>query len=656
MENVNVGKKAILGTTLLLLAIAAILSVASLADADEVLCSYSGPDLSKDMLQLSGFSVSGASPLREDDRVRVSFRLRNFGQSNIAFGPKGVFAFAEDPEGSRSDFGSVAGNETIAPGETIDFQAVHRLREAGEWEIWPSYEIRIVGAPGPNYGPDKWHACAIEVAPHPEPSPSPTPRPTDSPTSPPTATPLSTATPMLQPTPATPVPAPTTGPPPDLAGRFAHVTSGPIMAAAFADDDADGVLNYLDECPETPAGQRVDVQANGCLCRDSDGGLDAKNRGTITLHYDRRQETQDDSCGGDTMLTELSCNLDFEEGKAGRDQAVQSQDVDCSVYGDGWGCRMGECMPVSAAIPQLCFSADGSCRDGTQNQDETGVDCGGKCPPCNTRCTTDTKYAPPDTPCTSNYPTDPHRIDLPWTDNELELVCQIDEVCHPDLDYIVEEALDCCSRRDEELDGTLPDLALCQRARDGASAYCKRCTALYLIYGLGRSARWMVGYNWLYPEHNIYGSVDQAPAELLLNEYKTGVCRDYAEAAVTLLRKVGLSQADVAKFCDGGHCYDVVRLPGDANWHVVDTTGNCCDLNIGDLPSGHRYCGDSGAGEGALDENLYCIDGERPNGEECTGSEVESVEYGCQPGVACVRDLWSTPGWATSIENIVGCR
>ncbi len=132
------------------------------------------------------------------------------------------------------------------------------------------------------------------------------------------------------------------------------------------------------------------------------------------------------------------------------------------------------------------------------------------------------------------------------------------------------------------------------RRRDpesGGGGY-QNCVGFYILKGLGIFSRWMVGYNCLYPDHDAYGTVSQLPAEQLVNDYQTGVCRDFAEVVPTLLRKAGFTQEDVGGRCDGGHCYNAVRLPGDRAWHVVDTTGNQLGLVLGGLPSygAYPYC------------------------------------------------------------------
>jgi hypothetical protein len=300
------------------------------------------------------------------------------------------------------------------------------------------------------------------------------------------------------------------------------------------------------------------------------------------------------------------------------------------------------------------------CSDGFRGPLEDGIDCGGPCAPCSVTCTNGARYAPSDTPCTSAAPTDPHRVDLPWTNDDLELVCQIYEVCDPELDFVVEEAHECCddllslSAERSAHDATCT-FAL-DHARDGDLAswlqtpetWVRRCMALYIIRGVGRDDLWMAGHDngpvaaWE-TENGAY-----AGAGALVNEIGTGICRHYATVTTTLLRKAGLPAINVGGSCDGAHCFNTVRLPGDIGYHVVDT--DVSDINLGGLPSGYPYCS-------SLDPENWCFDGERPNGQPCDGTEanVRSSEGNCYNGLSCGRDNFELPAFATPFGMIVGC-
>jgi hypothetical protein len=506
------------------------------------------------------------------------------------------------------------------------------------------------------------------------------------------------------------------GPSFDL-GSFDHITEGPVMPGGVEDGDGDGIINMQDRCRHTRYSDRDKVFENGCLCFDNDGGLNYERSGTTRYWVTGESEPRvlNDRCSDSRHLIEYSCTSS--------EYGLQNY-VDCEEeYGFGYICQSGMCLRPEY---QICYSSAGSCADGIQNQGEDGIDCGGICPPCNQiyretdlgpissiKCGTGTKYAPPDSPCTLTYPTDTHKIELTWTNNQLEYPCQYIEVCHRDLDYIIEDALDCCSARADSTD------PLCQEARhlseSSSAGTCKRCVGLYIIKGLGRYARWMREYRSIYhtssrcPFDNAsiciggcvngacaYTGVEQAPAEMLINDFRTGICRDYAEAVTTLLRKAGYSQQEVKNFCDGAHCYNLVKFPGDAKWHVVDTTGNTQDINFGTLPGGYNYCRN-------LDEDNWCFKVRTVNrrGDPSyyyTGPIADVAEYfsigsgsyeypmrdwgdcvkrwdcndvcsgeagacpsgisclpECGPGVACYNDNYRIPDIGPTISQMYGC-
>jgi len=221
------------------------------------------------------------------------------------------------------------------------------------------------------------------------------------------------------------------------------------------------------------------------------------------------------------------------------------------------------------------------------------------------------RYYPPDTPCQDVWPN--------GTDE-----CQEIEVCHPDLDYIVADAVRAC----QDYQGDR-----------------KRCRALYIIRSFGPEARYMQGYALFkaccsgYPEctrtcwpglagtcsfregfnanvscldcrpddwgvsawrSDTNMSQNSAvlglfPTHATVNILQTGVCVDYAAAVTTLLRKAGYSSTEAMSTASmgydlpllgnhPGHAYNLVLLPGDSRYHFVDTTGNGEGINLGGLP------------------------------------------------------------------------
>ncbi len=228
------------------------------------------------------------------------------------------------------------------------------------------------------------------------------------------------------------------------------------------------------------------------------------------------------------------------------------------------------------------------------------------------------KYYPLDTPCQDIWPNAPER-------------CQQMEVCHPDLDWIVDEAINACSS-------------------EGGDR--KKCRGLYIINSFGPEARYMRGYAVFkaccsgYPEctrmcsQNLAGTcafregfnenvanlscrpeewgisawrsdsnmsensavMGMFPTHATVNILQTGVCIDYAAALTTMLRKAGYNKSEVFSTSSTGyelplvgehpgHAYNLVLLPGDTKYHIVDTTGNGDGINLGGVPGYFRFTG-----------------------------------------------------------------
>jgi hypothetical protein len=236
------------------------------------------------------------------------------------------------------------------------------------------------------------------------------------------------------------------------------------------------------------------------------------------------------------------------------------------------------------------------------------------------------KYYPLDTPCQTIWPNGSRN-------------CQEFEVCHPDLDYIVEDAINCC-------DKTPTSGSACAFACNNSGGDKKRCRGLYIIKAFGPEAKYMQGYSLFkaccsgYPEctrtcginlsgtcafrEGFNGNVQNLscqpemwgvsawrsdenisensavlglfPTHATVNIIQTGVCIDYAAAVMTLLRKAGYNRTDVFVTASTsyelpvlgnhpGHAYNLVLLPGDSKYHFVDTTGNGDGIEIGSVPS-----------------------------------------------------------------------
>ncbi|MBU4263961.1 MAG: right-handed parallel beta-helix repeat-containing protein [Proteobacteria bacterium] len=152
-----------------------------------------------------------------------------------------------------------------------------------------------------------------------------------------------------------------------------------------------------------------------------------------------------------------------------------------------------------------CTFRCSKCTDGIQNYDEEGVDCGGMyCPSC-ADCDTSAKYGPPDSDCRNPW----NNGEGPAVDiNTRDASCDLFEVCDPNLDYIVEDALECCENEDyltvitgDHLSGRRE---ACSYAHDNSYDYnfqdnfnalsLKECVGRYIIKAFGQGAVYMQGY------------------------------------------------------------------------------------------------------------------------------------------------------------------
>jgi hypothetical protein len=242
------------------------------------------------------------------------------------------------------------------------------------------------------------------------------------------------------------------------------------------------------------------------------------------------------------------------------------------------------------------------------------------------------KYYPLDTPCQDTWPDAPDR-------------CQDWEVCHPGLDWIVAESVDCC-------DGSPIPGSACSDACNRSGGDRKKCRGIFIINSFGPAARYMKGYALFkaccsgYPEcTRLCGSsmtgtctflegynenvsrlscrpgesgasawrsdtnmsensatMDLLPTHATVNILQTGVCSDYSAALTTMLRKAGYNRSEAFSTSSSafdlplvgdhpGHAYNLVLLPGDSQYHIVDTTGNGDGINLGGMPGYFRFTG-----------------------------------------------------------------
>jgi hypothetical protein len=92
------------------------------------------------------------------------------------------------------------------------------------------------------------------------------------------------------------------------------------------------------------------------------------------------------------------------------------------------------------------------------------------------------------------------------------------------------------------------------------------------------------------------------PTHATVNILQTGVCSDYSAALTTMLRKAGYNKSEAFSTSSSafdlplvgdhpGHAFNLVLLPGDTKYHIVDTTGNGDGINLGGVPGYFQFTG-----------------------------------------------------------------
>ncbi|HLC63451.1 MAG TPA: hypothetical protein VJJ21_03965 [Candidatus Nanoarchaeia archaeon] len=254
------------------------------------------------------------------------------------------------------------------------------------------------------------------------------------------------------------------------------------------------------------------------------------------------------------------------------------------------------------------------------------------------RCkNTTTSYFPQDTICNSEWPG--HEGELVAI-NTRSQSCDLIEVCSEDLDYIIEDAIDCCDGSPLKDQKKSP---ACNFAGKYSQGSIKRCQGLYLIKGVGDSAIYMQDYfeaemccygvesicnspgnfykakplprtqkqeniqqiqckttednrvlgSWLSDSVLQYNNIalQDIHASATINVLGTGTCVDYSVSLTTLLRKAGYSGEEVFVAEASNHAYTLIRLPLDRKFHFVDTTGNNKpSIVLGSAPYNYPYC------------------------------------------------------------------
>ena len=168
--------------------------------------------------------------------------------------------------------------------------------------------------------------------------------------------------------------------------RWALVGIGLVAVAGCGDPCLDDGL-FQDD----PEGCAAESATGGQIPIDSDGGSTSASASASAGESgsgsasdsnsgsDTDTDTDTDS-GGTTTTGAASC----EDGTHnGSESDVDCGGPDCDPCADGGTCTEDtDCMSGSWCDPDTGVCTAATCRDGVRNGDETDLDCGGACPPC----------------------------------------------------------------------------------------------------------------------------------------------------------------------------------------------------------------------------------------------------------------------------------
>ena len=282
-----------------------------------IICSFSGPENSPDLIKLTDFLVTGSSNLKVGDSITVSFKLQNNGQSELNLGSKGIFVAARNPDNSDASFGFTRQNTNFKIGETISVSETKVLDKAGTWKVWPSYHLSFVGAPE-KFGPDEWHTCTINVAA------------------------------LVQDSDQDGVPDDKDNCPQNYNPQQEDMDKDGVGDACDScddrDSDKDGIKNYLDKCPDKAETFNNYLDDDGCpdekpteKAKDSDGDgiLDDKDKcpnekETFNSYQD------DDGCPDEKPKEEIK-DTDQDGIPDDKDKCPKEKET-INQYQDGDGC------------------------------------------------------------------------------------------------------------------------------------------------------------------------------------------------------------------------------------------------------------------------------------------------------------------------------
>ena len=168
--------------------------------------------------------------------------------------------------------------------------------------------------------------------------------------------------------------------------------------------------------------------------------------------------------------------------------------------------------------------------------------------------------------------------------------CDMYEVCHPiKVEDITKEIEECCDNRCSGNCHSMCKQALLDSGLSSTDTpeTRKKCYGLYTIYGMGPAAAWTKGYRY---------HLEQ-PASIMFSG-DIWMCTGYSIMLTTLLKSVGYEKNEIYGVCGPRHMFNLIKLPGDKKYRIVDTVGNILYIAGFKGHSSYPYYGSFGFGCG----------------------------------------------------------
>jgi hypothetical protein len=113
------------------------------------------PVTSGDGIRLTELNAASPNdPPLVGDTIAVSYSLTNVGDQRIQL--EFTYVGARDAADANRDSEEMNQGKALSPGETVNAQGRIRLASAGEWQLWPCYELS-----GGRSCPDEWQAFPV---------------------------------------------------------------------------------------------------------------------------------------------------------------------------------------------------------------------------------------------------------------------------------------------------------------------------------------------------------------------------------------------------------------------------------------------------------------------------------------------------------------